>query len=81
MPSNLQKEQIDSFSEIPDQDNLLPVPDLDDRLSDSYKYGGDPSLATNDDGILVRDDTPFYVNQEEDPVVQAKYYDFFFGDD
>ena len=61
---------------------FVPLPDLNNRTDDDFYYGGDSTLWTYDDSTtssesgvrpssptddLVRDETPFYANQEEDP--------------
>ena len=82
-------QHITKLSVADDHDELVPLPDLDDLLSDDYFYGGDPSLwggecteidsdtesAKSNDDLLPNCD-PFYANQEDDPQVQQIQYEF-----
>ena len=52
-----------------DQDEHVPLPDLNYETPDEYFYGVDYSLINCDE--LERDDTPFYPNQLQDPDVDA----------
>ena len=84
--------QIDLFSDepVPDQDTFVPLPDLNEEKSDDYYYGADSTLIHNDDGklvetstdaSLVKDETPFYANQMEDPEVYAAFIESLYGDE
>ena len=57
-----------------DQEDFVPLPDLNDGLGDDYHCRGDSSLWDTDNDILaedlVPDNTPFYPNQLDDPVVR-----------
>ena len=65
-----------------DQDYFVTLPDLNEGKSDDYSYGANPSLWTDDsismerDEDVLKDATPFYANQLEDPDVDAMYRDF-----
>ena len=67
----------------PDQDEFVPLPDLNDGLDDDYYYGGDPNLWMGSgelsDEYLMKDDRPLYQNQLDDPKVSAEWFNFIWG--
>ena len=70
-----------------DQDEFVPLPDLNDQQGDDFVYGGDPNLwnddyrdsdteSSNSNDNLLPNTDPFYANQEEDLSVQQIQYEF-----
>ena len=83
--------KIDFISDtiVPDQDEFVPLPDLEEK-SDDYYCGADTTLIDDQDNDhisisseenLVKDESPFYANPLEDPEIQKLQYDFLYGDD
>ena len=67
-----------------DDQEYVSLPDLNDNQTDEYNYGGDETLWANDPVIdasedlepLVKDTTPFYANQLDNPDVAAADAEF-----
>ena len=68
----------------------MPLPDLNEEKSDDYYFGADRRLIENEDqeinsmsseDPLVKDESPFYANQLEDPEIYQMYFDSIYGDD
>ena len=68
------------FSEVTkgnrDQDELVALLDLNSNRSSETNPG---EKITHSEDQLIRDETPFYANQMEDPEVEAMYLDYING--
>ena len=82
-----ERKQIDIISDpVNDQDEFVPLPDLNEEKSDADYYRCDYSLLPDDSvqtdnesnqSELIPNDKPLYPNQMQDPKVQQISDDFY----